>query len=548
MTTHINRTQIEQDVAEYYRYGMFSHKWEASEPLFKEVMGKDVYGLGDSPTHEKLRMFCKIIRDDELNWAWSDTCCINQEDPTVLQEALVSMFKWYEGSALTVVYLRDVPLRRLVESIWNSRAWTLQEYHASKVVRFYNGDWTLYRNLDTPNHKDSPEIIAEMEEATRIQASALMALRPGLEDIREKLRLASTRQSTRVEDAAYSLFGIFSVSLWAVYGEGDQALGRLLAQLLTSSGDTSILAWTGKSGGFNSCLPSKISVFSHLPTSHIPLSTASEETITGGSRNSSLNITSVTRLYNQLDGLPVPSFSGKRMKLPCLAFKLGRLSVTRSRSCQVFRAQTVALGVVEIETEADLSQLKPLYLIHPWIDFLLDRQPVGSVFWSVSENTDDQSRNMPSFPETIPEEETDDQSSIGQSSSSPGSSVITFPAQKKRALGLASRFGLPLGRRGASGPHDAASLRPPSILAQSDDAASLRPPSTLAQSDKQILALQALSRLRQPFGALLLGSSSGNVTAYRRVASESLITVQVEELTPAILDKLIDSVRVLDVL
>ena len=533
MTTQIDRTQIKQNVAEYYRYGMFSHKWEASEPLFKEVMGRDVYGLSGSPTHEKLGMFCKIVRDDELNWAWSDTCCINQEDPTALQEALVSMFKWYEGSALTVVYLRDAPLRRLVESIWNSRAWTLQEYHASKVVRFYNGDWTLYKNLWTSNHKDSPEIVAEMEEATRIQASALMALRPGLEDIREKLRLASTRQSTRVEDAAYSLFGIFSVSLSAVYGEGDQALGRLLAQLLTSSGDTSILAWTGKSGGFNSCLPSKISVFNQLPTSHIPLSTTSEETITRRPRNSSFDITSVTRLYNQLDGLPVPSFLGKRMKLPCLAFKLGPFPVTRSRSCQVFRAQTVALGVVEIETEADLSQLSPLYLIHPWIDFLLDRQPVGSVLGPVSENTDDQSYNLPSFPEMIPEEEMDNQSLIAQWSSSSGPSVTTFPAHKKQASGFASRLGLPFGRRGASRHHDAASLRPPSIL---------------AQSDKQMLALQALNRLRQPFGALLLAPSSGNVAAYRRVAPDSLITVQVEEITPAVLDKLIDRVRVLDVL
>ena len=131
--------------------------------------------IEESPTHDKLKTFCKIVRDDGLNWAWSDTCCINQEDPTVLQEALVSMFKWYEGSALTVVYLRDVPLRRLVDSIWNSRAWTLQEYHASKVVRFYNKDWTLYKNLRIANHNDSPEIIAEMEEATGVSASALMA-------------------------------------------------------------------------------------------------------------------------------------------------------------------------------------------------------------------------------------------------------------------------------------------------------------------------------------------------------------------------------------
>ena len=173
---------------------------------------------------------------------------------------------------MTVVRLCDVfsPSRRgdLVRSIWNTRAWTFQEYHASKVVLFYNSDWTLYRNFDVPNHKECPEIIAEMEEATGIEARALMAIRPGLENIREKLRLASTRQMTRVEDAAYSLLGIFSLSLSVVYGEGDKALGRMLSQLLTSSGDTSILAWTGRSGGFNSCFPAKITVRSVANLTH----------------------------------------------------------------------------------------------------------------------------------------------------------------------------------------------------------------------------------------------------------------------------------------
>ena len=61
-------------------------------------------------------------------------------------------------------------------------------------------------------------------------------------------------------------------------------------------------------------------------------------------------------------------------------------------------------------------------------------------------------------------------------------------------------------------------------------------------------ALQVIARLRQPFGALLLTPNLSNVAAYRRVAAESLITVQVEEITPAILNKLVDSVRTLDVL
>ncbi|KAG6375272.1 hypothetical protein JVT61DRAFT_3492 [Boletus reticuloceps] len=337
-TTSIDHTSIEHDVTQYYRYAMFSHKWEGNEPLFEKVMRMMVYDLEESHTHDKLKMFCKIVRDAGLHWAWSDTCCINKADHFVLQEALVSMFKWYQDSALTLVLLRGVrsPSRRgaLVKSIWNTRAWTFQEYHASRVVRFYNEDWTLYRNLDIPNHKESPEIISEMEEATSVSARTLMALRPGLDDIREKLCLASTRQTTLIEDAAYSLLGIFSMSLPIVYGEGDQALGRLLAQLLTNSGDTSILAWTGRSGSFNSCLPANIIVFKEFPTSHIPSATLSTETeiTTARPRSFSFNLTLAMKLYDRLHELPIPMFVGKRMKLPCLAFKLGPVSATASEN------------------------------------------------------------------------------------------------------------------------------------------------------------------------------------------------------------------------
>ena len=277
MTTDIDYPRIEQKVENYYRYAIFSHRWEDNEPLFEKVLNVVVYDLEEYPTHDKLQMFCKIVREAGFNWAWSDTCCINKGDHFVLQEALVSMFKWYEGSSLTIIFLRGVhrlSLRgALTKNIWNKRAWTLQEYHASRVVRFYTEDWTPYLNLDIPNHKESPEIISEMEEATGISAGAFVTLRPGLDDIREKLCLASRRETTYVEDAAYSLLGIFSVSLPVVYGEGDKALGRLLAQLLTSSGDTSILAWTGRSGSFNSCLPAGIAVFGNYRSyiSHHPL-------------------------------------------------------------------------------------------------------------------------------------------------------------------------------------------------------------------------------------------------------------------------------------
>ena len=170
MTTRIDHIHIKHDIREYYHYGMFSHKWEDNEPLFEQVICMVVYELEESPTHDKLKMVCKIVQDAGLNWAWSDMCCINKADQFMLQEAMVSMFKWYQGSALMVVFLFDVlsPSRRgdLMRSIWNSRTWTFQAYHASKVVRFYTKDWKLYINLDIPNHKESPEIILEMEGAT----------------------------------------------------------------------------------------------------------------------------------------------------------------------------------------------------------------------------------------------------------------------------------------------------------------------------------------------------------------------------------------------
>ena len=521
MTTHIDHARIEREVTEYYHYATFSHKWEDDEPLFEKVIRIVVYDLEESPTHDKLQMFCKIVRDSGFHWAWSDTCCINKGDHVVLQEALISMFKWYEGSAVTIVLLRGVrsPSKRgdLVRSIWNTRIWTFQEYHASRVVRFYTEDWKPYLNLDIPNHKESPEIISEMEEATGVSARALMSLRPGLDDIRAKLRLASTRQTTRVEDEAYSLLGIFSMSMQVAYGERDKALGRFLAQLLASSGDTSILAWTGRSGSFNSCLPSNNIVFDQLPTTHIPpaLERAEMDGITISLRNSSLNSTSIMKLYDRLHELPVPLFVGQRMKLPCIIFKLGPLSASRSKSGHVFRAQTV-VGVVEIKTKEDISRFASLYLIHPWIDFLLDRQPVGSVAETIS---------------SIPEENTDDRSSlIGELPLFPGPSGIASAAPQTRAARLVARLGRSVGGR---------TIR---------DAASLRPPSSLSQMDKQMRALQVIARLRQPFGALLLTPNLGNVAAYRRVAAESLITVQVEEITPTILNKLIDSVRTLDVL
>ncbi|KAF8549945.1 hypothetical protein OG21DRAFT_523565 [Imleria badia] len=508
MTAHIDHARIKQEVTEYYRYAMFSHKWDDNEPLFDKVIQIVVYELEESPTHDKLQTFCKIVREAGFHWAWSDTCCINKADHVVLQEALVAMFKWYRGSAVTIVFLRGVrsPSKRgdLVMSIWNTRAWTFQEYHAAKVVRFYTEDWTPYMNLDISNHKESPEVISEMEEATGVSARALMALQPGLDDIREKLRLASTRETTRIEDAAYSLLGIFSVTgIPVIYGEGESALGRLLAHILSGSGDMSILAWTGESGSYNSCLPSCIAVFNGPSTSYLPLpieDTKLEKIVTT-LRTSSLDLDAALRLYDRLDELPTPEFAATRMKLPCIAFKLLPLSSYRTSSGRVYRVETPTFGMVEIKTGEDPSRLKSLYLVHPWLDTLLDCDVAQSTSNGFVEDQDDEGQSDTSEDEDMQDEETqDDASSLSERES--------------------------VSCRGSS-----ADDMTPAI-------------------DRETRALRLVARLRQPFGALLLrlepSPPGRRATVYRRVAADSMITVQIRENVSLV--ELLGNVRVLDVL
>jgi hypothetical protein len=500
MTTRIDYVRIKREVRQYFRYVVLSHTWEDNEPLFEKVAGIMVTDLEESLTHNKLRMFCKIVGDAGFNWAWSDTCCINKSDPSVLQEALVAMFKWYQGSAMMFVFLRGVRSTSqrgaLAKSIWNTRAWTLQEYLASKVIRFYTEDWTLYLDLELSNHKESPKVISEMEEATGVSSQQLMALRPGLTSIREKLRLASTRQTTRVEDAAYSLLGIFSVTgIPPIYGEGERSLGHLLAHVLAGSGDVSILAWTGESGGYNSCLPAHIAVFNQPTTSHLPppIQDAEMERITG-SHSSSFDLDVALRLYDRLNELDAPWFAASRMKLPCIAFQLPSVSLHRSRPDRVYRANTRAFGIVEITTRHDLSRMKFLYLVHPWLDTLLEHEGMHSGVFTDDDTIPPPSPNMDD--EKICDEETDDDSSSLPEPESPS-------------------------------PPTAVSVLP---------------------MDRETRARQLVARLRQPFGALLvtLASTGRRVVGYKRVAADSMITVQFQENLP--LSELLDNVRIIDVL
>jgi len=330
-----------------------------------------------------------------------------------------------------------------------------------------------------------------------VSAQQLMALRPGLTSVREKLCLASTRQTTRVEDAAYSLLGIFSVAgLSAIYGEGESSLGRLLAHVLTGSGDVSILAWTGEPGSYNSCLPAHITVFDELATSHLPppIQDAEMERIITASPSSSFDLDVALRLYDRLNELPAPWFAASRMKLPCITFQLPSFSPYRTRSGRVYRADTLAFGMVEIKTRYDLSRMKSLYLVHPWLDTLLDREDMQSGVFVEDDVAPPPSPNTDE--EEICDEEIDD---------------------------------------------DYLSLPEP-------ESPSLPSPVCIIPMDRETRARRLAARLRQPFGALLitLASTGRRAVDYRRVAADSMITVRFQENVS--LADLLDNVRTIDVL
>ncbi|KAI6169113.1 hypothetical protein EDD17DRAFT_1525370 [Pisolithus thermaeus] len=181
------------------------------------------------------------------------------------------MFSWYRNSALTIVHLSDVPDTGSLESSeWLKRGWTLQELLAPERVVFYTKTWSLYKNLKSLNHKADVAVLEELERETKIGSRFLKSFCPGLDDARRRLQWASLRRTTRAEDIAYSLFGIFDLHLPVMYGESaENALSRLLAEIVLQSGYISVLDWIGEPSPFHSCFPAHIISYqmSRSPTS-----------------------------------------------------------------------------------------------------------------------------------------------------------------------------------------------------------------------------------------------------------------------------------------
>ncbi|KAG1789016.1 uncharacterized protein HD556DRAFT_1275673, partial [Suillus plorans] len=371
---------IKAIVTEYFSWVMLSHRWESKEPRLHDIQDKDVYTLASLGTVLKLQTFCKTARDAGYRWAWSDTCCIDQSNNFELQESVNSMFVWYGHSALTIIYLADVlPWSEpgaLANSTWNTRGWTVQEFLAPHTVRFYRADWTLYLNDHSPNHKMSIAIMQELEDSTGIDAQALIAFRPGMRGAREKLQWASSRVTTLQEDIAYSLFGIFHVHLPVIYGEKRQnALGRLLQEIIAHSGDITPLDWIGKASEFNSCLPADITSYKAPPCmlSSLP---EDEMNMSVSMLRNTVSAELTSKLYTLLENLSAPRFAQSRLQLPCIVFPITELRRRRGPDPETYFTYDIKADGLQdllITSKDKLIQFSPtrpiqqtFLLVRPW--------------------------------------------------------------------------------------------------------------------------------------------------------------------------------------
>jgi hypothetical protein len=254
-------------------YAILSHTWDDREVSFQEF--KNLDNARKKEGFAKIERTCELARRRHLPYAWVDTCCIDKSSSAELSEAINSMFQWYRESAVCFAFLSDLQPKPEIGSEppqsdnwfeqgfpgcrWLRRGWTLQELIAPRHVEFYDMAWTmrtskaghtLFLSIETGIH------VSVLEDSARL-SQILIARR---------MSWAARRETTRIEDMAYCLLGIFDINMPMIYGEGKKAFMRLQEEIAKQSCDLSLLAWRSQSPGLIHDFQSYRGIFARSPT------------------------------------------------------------------------------------------------------------------------------------------------------------------------------------------------------------------------------------------------------------------------------------------
>ncbi|KUI64680.1 Vegetative incompatibility protein HET-E-1 [Cytospora mali] len=243
--------QLEQVVDETRcLFVILSHTWMSEgEVTFQDM--QDVQNVASKkPGFKKITHTCNIARRAYNKYVWIDTCCIDKTSSAELSEAINSMFRWYRNAEVCYVFLSDfepLPILpekqrllmvadRLHRCKWFTRGWTLQELIAPKTVEFFDREWNFIgvkSDLVKPLHD-----ITNIDESVLKDSSRLHTI-----PVARRMSWAAGRETTRVEDMAYCLLGIFDINMPLLYGEGSKSFLRLQKQIASENADLSLFAW-----------------------------------------------------------------------------------------------------------------------------------------------------------------------------------------------------------------------------------------------------------------------------------------------------------------
>lgn len=221
------------------KYAILSHRWEDREFTYKDWLAtKNIKAVLDK--NDKIRGCCKQAEKDGHTYVWIDSCCIDKFSSAELSEAINSMFKWYQNAKVCYAYLSDVSHATAAhsredsefrQSKWFTRGWTLQELLAPSELQFFDREWKPLRV------SRSSRLVSQITGIKYLKNYQKCS-------VAQKMSWASKRETTREEDMAYCLLGLFSVNMPPLYGEGEKAFLRLQMEIIRMSDDESIFAWT----------------------------------------------------------------------------------------------------------------------------------------------------------------------------------------------------------------------------------------------------------------------------------------------------------------
>ncbi|KAF1952777.1 HET-domain-containing protein [Byssothecium circinans] len=225
-------------------YAILSHRWGDSEVLFEDLGNRDYKEKGG---YRKIEFCAEQAAQDQLQYFWIDTCCIDKWDLRERSKAINSMFRWYKNAARCYVFLPDVSIATdasqsawdasFCASEWFTRGWTLQELIAPVSVEFFSCEG---RRIG-----DKKSLEPLVHEVTGIPLKALWNGPLDEFTIDERREWARNRETSEEEDKIYCLLGILDIFIPAAYGEGmEKAWRRLQMELETAGSAPSIIPFS----------------------------------------------------------------------------------------------------------------------------------------------------------------------------------------------------------------------------------------------------------------------------------------------------------------